>query len=343
MGGYPAKVMVLSGLVLGSVGFSSWAHAQGADVMTATASQKQQAQKLFLAAMNQYTAKRFDEAYAGFKASYDVVASPNSHLMMARCLRDGGKTLQAYREFEAVVTEAAAAAARDAKYKESEQAARTESRALRAQLALVTLRITGAPPNTRITLADQSVDITQLNDPIPVLPGKVSVVVSAPGKTDVRRDLMLSGGSEEVVSIDLAKEWTPQPVAAPAPAPVQAHASGNVMGLSKRQWAYVAGGVGAAGVLTFGVFGLMNNAKYGDLQDSCPNGHCPPDRSDDIDAGKRYQTIANIGLVVGVVGLGTGTTLYLMSRKSQNAPESGTSTVPEVAVGPGSVTVRGQF
>lgn len=342
MGGYFPKAILVAGLAFGMMGVSTASQAQGATVTAATPAQKLEAQKLFMAAMEHYSAKRFDDAYAGFKASYNTVASPNSHLMMARALRDGGKTLEAYREFEAVMAEASAAAATDSKYKEAEQAAVTEGRALRANLSMVTLRITGAPPDARVTMADQPVDQAQWDKPMPLLPGDVAVVVTAPGKPEVRRTARLGAGTEETIAIDLAQEWAAPAAAAPAPVTADAHASGNLMGMTKRQWAYVAGGVGAAGVVTFGIFGLMNNAKYNDLQDSCPNGACPPDRSSDIDAGKRYQTIANIGLVVGVIGLGTGTTLYFMSRSDEKAAASATKT-PEVAVGPGSVMVRGQF
>jgi len=342
MGVYLQRAILVVGLTIAATALTTPSEAQGVGVGVATAEQKQTAQKHYLAAMEHFNAKRFDKSYEGFAASYAVVASPNSHLMMARSLRDGGKTLEAYREFDRVIEEAVTAAAQDAKYKETEQAARTEARAMRASLALVTLSLTGAAPDVRVTVGGQPIDRPALGTALPLLPGEVAIVVSAPGKTDVQRSLRLAAGTEETVSIDLSKEWAPPAPPPAAPVAAEAEVSGNTMGLTKRQWAYVAGGVGAAGVVTFGVFGLMNNARYNDLQDSCPNGQCPPDRSGDIDSGKRYQTIANIGLVVGVVGLGTGTTLYLMSRGEQK-PAAADSAVPEVAVGPGSVLVRGQF
>lgn len=342
MHAYLGSALLAATLTFAVVGLAAPAYAQGASVAAATAAQKQDAQKAFMAAMDDFNAKRFDKAYEGFKTSYGVVASPNSHLMMARALREGGKLLEAYREFDAVVVEASAAAAQDPKYKEAEQAARTEARAMRANLAFVTLNLNGAPPDAQVIVGDQAVDKASWGTPIVLLPGERAVVVSAAGKTDVRRTLNLAGGAEETVTIDLAQEWAPPPPTTAPPATAEASASGNLMGLTKRQWAYVAGGVGAAGVVTFGVFGLMNNAKYNDLQDSCPNGQCPPDRSSDIDAGRRNQTIANVGLVVGVVGLGAGTTLFLMSRNDKPS-DAASSKVPEVAVGPGSVLVRGQF
>ena len=55
------------------------------------------------------------------------------------------------------------------------------------------------------------------------------------------------------------------------------------------------------GLATFGIFGSMSSSKYSDLQDACPNNQCDLSLSGDIDDGKLYQTVANIGLGVGVL------------------------------------------
>jgi len=117
-------------------------------------------------------------------------------------------------------------------------------------------------------------------------------------------------------------------------------------GPDMRTWAYIAGGVGVAGIATFAIFGAMSNSKNSKLQDNCTNNVCPADLKDDRDAGKRYQTIANIGLAVGIVGLGAGTALYLLSGKKEKAalhhPKSGPR-VDDVSVGYRSVLVTGSF
>jgi hypothetical protein len=112
-------------------------------------------------------------------------------------------------------------------------------------------------------------------------------------------------------------------------------------GVPLRTWAYVAGGVGVAGLATFGIFGAMSNSAYNSLDSSCPNHACPPGKQSDVDAGKRDQTIANVGLVVGVVGLGAGVTLFIVSGHGKQ--EKAGSEAMRVAVGPGSVGVDGRF
>jgi hypothetical protein len=107
----------------------------------------------------------------------------------------------------------------------------------------------------------------------------------------------------------------------------------------RRTTAYVAGGIGVAGALSFGVFGLLNHAKYSDVQDECSHDLCSDDVREDAERGHTYQTIANVGLIVGVVGLGTAVALVLTEPDGATARRSAT----RVAVGPGSIHVQGTF
>ena len=90
------------------------------------------------------------------------------------------------------------------------------------------------------------------------------------------------------------------------------------------------------GLVTFVAFGAMSNSVYHDLDSSCGGGPCPSSRADDISRGKRYQTIANLGLVVGILGAATGVTRFVLS-----APKSKSTT--EVAVTPTGFLLRGSF
>jgi hypothetical protein len=102
--------------------------------------------------------------------------------------------------------------------------------------------------------------------------------------------------------------------------------------------------------VTFAVFGAMNNSKFRKLQDDCINNVCNPDLESERDTGKTYQTIANVGLVAGVVGLGTSAVLLLISSgggesspaKAARTRGTGLSSA-RVGVGVGYVDVSGSF
>ena len=90
-----------------------------------------------------------------------------------------------------------------------------------------------------------------------------------------------------------------------------------------------------AGLLTFTIAGLMAHSTYGDLQNSCGGG-CPPSKEGEISSGKTQQTLANVGLVVGLVGVAAGATLFVLSLH-HDAPGPSAA----VVVGPAWLGVRG--
>jgi hypothetical protein len=113
-------------------------------------------------------------------------------------------------------------------------------------------------------------------------------------------------------------------------------------GIDQRTLGIVMGGVGVAGFATFGVFGILNNGKYDDLKDGCPNGVCPRALSDEAETGRTYQTIANVGLGVGIVGV-VSSVLLFVTAPSHSKERTAVRKMPEVAVGPGFVSVKDTF
>jgi hypothetical protein len=80
------------GLVVLFVMLSSFvAHAEGVPVEQATKEQKEAAQTAYLAGREAYDGRQFVDALAAFRESYGVVASPNTHLMIAHTLRELGR------------------------------------------------------------------------------------------------------------------------------------------------------------------------------------------------------------------------------------------------------------
>lgn len=319
------------------------AAAQGVPVGEATKEQWKGAQKTFLAADELFDAKRYEEAITAYRASWQIVASPNTRLQIARSHRELGRLGEAYDEFDGALTDAERAAAEDPKYEAAAKAARTERDALRARIAMITLEVLSPPDGTELSVGGRSVALQALDRPIAVVPGAVKLVARIPGRPDVEQTVEVPAGGEAKARLDLsAPEELPRfaPVVTP-PSPGEKTGPDTTTGAgsgrsSLRPYAYIAGGVGVVGLATFAAFGVMNNSKFGDLDDSCPDGRCAPGRQDDIDAGRRYQTIANVGLAVGVVGLGVGTTLFLLEPKREG-PSAG------VRLGPGRIDVSGRF
>lgn len=305
--------------------------------------QRRAAQKMFEAADELYESGRFAEAAQAFRASHSTVASPNSRLMLARSLRELGKLGEAYDEFSGAVQDAEASAGR---YPETHQAAKAERAALMPHLGFVTVEIgPGLAAAEDFEVAGRRLPATAVGSPVAVTPGRTTVRVRLADGSVFEQTLVVEQGRQATVQFpsEPAPPEVPPPkvTSAPPKPPMRsdpARAEPADTGTGLRTAAYVAGGVGVLGGVGFGVFGLLNRGTYQDLETSCPSGACPADRQSDIDAGERYQLLANVSLGVAIVGVAAGTTLFVLSTSSEPAP----GTVA-VRVLPGGMSVGGRF
>ena len=333
---------LLVGLFLAALAGPRSAIAKGVPVGDATQEQWRGAQKTFLAADELFDARRFEEAVSAYRASWEIVASPNTRLQIARCLRELGRVGEAYDEFKGAVADADLAAVKEKKYAKAAKAGRAEVEALRKQIAFVTLTVESIPDGTVLTVGARRVTVADLVKPIAVAAGKIQVVAKIPARGSVIRTITVAPGSEGSLAIDLAESEAEPDVPAvapipeePPPPPQEAEPAPKDEATSLKPYAFIAGGVGVAGLATFAVLGALNNSKFKDLEDECQGGTCPAGSQSDIDTGRSYQTFANVGLVVGVVGVGASIALFAM--------DSGGEKQTRVGLGPGSVTVSGQF
>jgi hypothetical protein len=328
--------------------FGSNAHAAGVPVAEASRDQLRAAEKTFHVADDLFDAKRYQEALTAYRASFDIVASPNSQLMMARSLIALGRLAEAYAELEAAIETADVAAKKDKKYAHAGRAAREELDRVTAKVARLSLTLGEVPAGTQLSIAGKAVEPSTLGRPLVLPPGTITLLLIAPDGREVRRELKLAAGSESSLRLELPSGDAPAepapvvttPNAGATPAPVSD--TGSKEGPSSlRVWAYVAGGVGIAGLATLGIFGSMSQSKFDSLESDCKDGHCPPDRGPDIEDGRRFQTIANVGLAVGIVGVGTGVTLFFLSSGKSEKRASGNATW--IALGAGDVRMGGRF
>ncbi len=315
------------------------AYAQGAALTEATKEQKKQATKAFINGMKAFEGGRYEEALKDFNESYGAVRSPNSRLMIARTMAKLGQDVAAYDELEATIEDAEEAAKTDEKYAKTADAAREELKALTKRVALITLDVQKVPSGSSITVGDRAIPEADWSNPVVVQPGQVSVTLTTPdGQTVTETATAEAGGTSSVLLAPKPKAAPPPP---PPPEPAVVAPEPEPSGFDQRTAAYVAGGVGAAGLITFGVFGILSNSKYSDLEDGCQDRLCPAGLRDEAHDGDTYQSIANIGLAVGIVGLGTGAALFFTS--GDDSDEDTASRTPKLGVGLGTVSGSGRF
>lgn len=323
------------------------AHAQSGAVGTATAEDKAAASAKFGEAKAAFGAGSFDEALEKFRASYAIVASPNSHLMVVNTLVELQRYAEGYREAEAVVAEAEQAAAQDPKYNTTVEAARKSRDWLRGRVGLVTVQLPQVGPDAVLVVGQRAIERPQWSAPIAVEPGPTKVALTT-SDGESSEQIEVTAGGEHTVALTAPVPAAPQPPP-PEEQPAEGDDGFNPFDQSddQRLVSYIAGGVGGAGLLMFAIFGGLHLSQHADLEDQCPNGQCPPELQDDADTGRSYQTGANVTLVIGLVGVAAGAAMFFTTDwfiggddSSEEATRAG---MPQIGIGPGSVSVRGHF
>jgi hypothetical protein len=110
-------------------------------------------------------------------------------------------------------------------------------------------------------------------------------------------------------------------------------------GAALRTAGFIAGGVGIVGFVLFAVAGIGAKNIHDRLDEACNAGRCnEPSQEADIEAGKRLQTAANIGLATGLVGVGLGATLIVVGGHSAHDASANGAARPNAMI-----TLAGRF
>jgi hypothetical protein len=294
----------------------------------ATPDQKKQATDHFAAGKQAIESKNWERAAMELRASLEVVDSPNARLELARTLRDSNKLGEAWLEYGRVIETATKLAVTEERYYKTAEAATNERSDAEAKLAFVTVSLANPPEGAVLKVGGRAIPHDQWLAPIVAPAGAVDIVIAdASGKELARQTVSTTVGQKIPVALDASappagpggkavadtgdddKPGT-APEAKPAAVPPPPSDKTKL-----RPYAYVAGGVGVAGLATFAIAGLLSNSTYSDLQSKCPSSHggCAPGNSGEISSGQTQQTIANVGLIVGLVGVAAGATLFVLS------------------------------
>jgi hypothetical protein len=321
-------VALLLRLSVAALALASAAPALADGVLPSEASpvQREQAQSRFQRGKELMGKRLYDEAFGEFQASHDIVASPNARLEAARCLLANGKLIEAYAELGRTTVEAKELIAQDKRYQLTYDSATAERADLQPKLGFVSLTIDNPSDGTRVTVGGEEIRRAAWTEPAPVLAGTTAIVVATPGHADVTRSVTLTAGQTTALTIDAQSGETEAPaIATSEPPPAVKPTTATPL----RPWAYVAGGVGVAGIATFALFGTMAHSDYNDLQTACGAGPCPSSKANEIASGKSKQTIANIGLALGAAGVVAGSTLFVLSlKKGTTSPSAAVLVAP---------------
>ncbi len=315
--------------LLCSILVSGGAQAQPSDEPTG---ERAAAEVMFEAGRSAMAAGDYDEACEKFEASMELDAAPGTLLNLGNCEEKRGRVASAWERYVAAQRELPETDRR-------REFAAKKAKQLAGSVPRLTISLAAdAPSDTKVRRTD--IDLTgSIGVALPVDPGSYTIEVTAKGYEPRSFEIDIALGEERALEV-----WPGD--ALPEPPPTPPRASGPEAEpiqwgpLTKRQWGYIAGGVGIAGVVTALTTGSIAYGKKQTMADHCDSDEriCNPIGIEAKQDGATLTTVADISALVGITALGTGVYLVLTGDRvlSSDTPgdkaQAGSST-PLVEVG----------
>ncbi|WP_437775183.1 hypothetical protein [Sorangium sp. So ce1097] len=210
----------------------------------------------------------------------------------------------------------------------------------------------GAPAGTVVKRNGLELGEASLGIALPVDPGEHLVSIQAPGRPVRTQHITIAPGETTELTLELKETPSPQAPAtneptqalketpaprppAPPPAGAQPTAPGNgpepapdapEAPAGRRTAVYVAGGIGAAGLVLGGITGALVFGKKGTIEEHCGSGIqvadpkvCDPTGHDAATSASAMARVSTIAFGVALAGLGAAAVLYWTEPKHAGA------------------------
>jgi hypothetical protein len=228
--------------------------------------------------------------------------------------------------------------------------AATENEALSPKIPSVVITLQGAQAqDVQVTVDGTAVSAALVGEEQPVDPGKHHIEGHR-GAQVVAADVTLNQGEKQSVALKFeAVAGAPAPGAGATPAgagPATSVSGDNLAksGSSTRKilgWSAI--GLGAAGIVTGSVVGVLAIGKKGDLDDSpnCAAHQCLPSMQSELDSYGTLRTVSSIGFIAGGVLAAAG--VVLLVTDSSSPPAATGQNAFKLRVGVSGVSAEGSF
>jgi serine/threonine-protein kinase len=272
-----------------------------------------------------------DAACQKFKASQALEASPGTLLNLAACHHAQGKTATAWAEFVA----AARLARAQNKDRQATEANRRAAE-LEATLSYLTVRVVDVVPGLEVRRGGSLLEPSVYGVRVPVDPGRQALEASAPGYETFRVEVVIADGRKDeqleiprlrpkaTSAAPAANGASPSPGAVERPSSVvSTQASPSDTGAKpSHALPWVFGGIGGAFLVSGAVAGVLSLRSNHAASELCPepNNCNDPSARSTADRRDTEALIANIGVGVGLAGIGVAAFLFLTSKSEKVPP-----------------------
>jgi len=252
-----------------------------------------QAREHFARGQTAYNQGDYEAAIREWNSAYELDARPRIQFNLAQAYERLGRLTEALTALDNYIE---AADPNDAQQAD----ARSRRGAIRQRLDRTGVRITGAPDGALITIDDQDWGRAPRPDTIRLEPGSHRVRIKLDGYSDFTAVVSVPAGQEVEVAVEMSEATAP--VAGPAGA-TESSSGGSIL-------PYVV--IGAGGALFVGGL-LIGTAAVGQAKDA------PSKDSTEADDARSLAAVADLTMVVGLVGAGVGVVLMLLDGGSDSS------------------------
>lgn len=273
-------------------------------------------------------ASHFDSACPAIEESQRIDPRPGTLFTLAECNARWGKVASAAAEYQEYVDLVPRLTAdQQARHKARVEIARAQLKKLKPTVPTLTLVLPAdAPRGTFVTRNGEVLKGAALGLPLPVDPGEYVIVTHAPGapERETRVSIQLNDQKRLPLEVAAASEVPANGAAAVAPPTASANATDRAAtapeahGPNHKTAAYVAGGVGLAGIAVGTVTGVLVLSKKHTVSGNCSGAACNDAGLSAANSGKNLAFVSDIGFGVGIAGLALGA-VFLLSGGSDSA------------------------
>jgi hypothetical protein len=307
---------------------------------------KAQARDLGEAGFKALDAQDWAKAEDLFRRAEQLYHAPTLCVGLARAQAHLHKYVESWENYHRVIVDGLPTSA-NAAMVQALANANAEIGAVASKRALVTITVTG-PSSPTVTVDDHPINAAGLGVERPVDPGTHVVKATAQGYDDGQTSFTVGEGASTKAEIDMKASAATPPAAGQTPGTTttiatpgaDTPAGGAHGGSTQRTLGWVALGVGAVGIVTGAVAGILVISQHGDLSNACGGGTCGPSQQSDLDSYHTKATISTVGFIIGGVAAAGGAVLLLTAPKRETGAAAAYVTP---YVGLGSVGAVGVF
>jgi hypothetical protein len=258
------------------------------------------------------------EACAAFAESQRLDPAGGTLLRLALCREAEGKLASAWLGYTEVVRTSREGTGEPAKLQERIRIAREHLAAIERRVPSLVIAV---PPSTRVAGLAVSANGLPRNEgswgvALPVDPGDVAIVATAPGRREVHVTVHVAEGQQQTVEVPALPPAAPTaapPPGAAAPLPAETPRRGSIV-------RPLGVGVGVLGLAAIGVgtyFGVRAASKWGDSNAACPSSPCSSPAGVDLANDARSSArVADVTLAAGLAGVALGVVLFVAGAPS---------------------------